>query len=376
MWRWSLAPGITALQETSEPYTCANAQITDAAQRPQFVGGATDGWFGLSAQDLRRIDAGSTLVARKSWFFTDAGVVALGAGISADGLYNVATSIEQRPLDTASDGAWVAFSSTPGAKPVQLPANTLLESANISWVWHAGVLYALQLAGNLVNASTAAVPAVSTRNQSGSWAAITQGPNTTITIPTFLAYFHHGFLQQTSAADYAYAIMPGIATPQAAVLAYSILMASTVILHNSPDVQAVCVAAPNASTAWMLQVVAWPAAPNRTEAAWLNTDGHSKSKMRYRVRGDAVSQCAAADVVGPPCLVLAVMMNNGTLAVTFADPAAAEAPPNVSVSFAGLRATGPACAYDALLNATVVRAAFPTTKGFAGSSVTVLCQLA
>ena len=394
VWRWSLAPGITALQQTEEPYTCANAQITDAAQRPAFVGGATDGWSGVAAQDLRRTDAGSTLLARKAWFFSDAGVVALGAGIaSSDGRFSAVTSVEQRPLDTSAGavgGAWVGMSPA-GSPPQLLPAGELLEGVNVSWVWHAGVLYALSLPGSSipgVNASTA-VPAVSTRNQTGSWAAITQGPNATITTPTFLAYLHHGNVGvgarsagegggAPAAAGYAYAIIPGPASPQAAAAAYAALLNSTAVLQNSASTQAVCFGAPNSSTAWTLQVVAWPAqagvgAAGTSSAA--TTPGAGLPPTRHLVRSgeEAGAPCPAAEVLSGPGLVQASLAVDGALTVTFADPTAAAIPRNASVVLAGLRASGPCCTFNG--SHTVVSAPLPVQPGYAGSSVTAICQI-
>ncbi|WP_420813940.1 polysaccharide lyase family 8 super-sandwich domain-containing protein [Phytoactinopolyspora endophytica] len=66
--------------------------------RPQtrFVGGVTDGELGVAAQHLQ--GAGSTMRARKSWFFCDEAVVCLGSAIySADG-HAVVTTVDNRNL--------------------------------------------------------------------------------------------------------------------------------------------------------------------------------------------------------------------------------------------------------------------------------------
>lgn len=383
MWRWSLLPGITALQQTDEPYSCGNAQITDMAQRLPFVGGATDGWSGVAAQDFRRVDAGSTLVARKAWFFCDAGVVALGTGIASDGKFNVATAVEQRPLDLSpGGGAWVGVTSSPGIPPdapQALPAGELLEGTNVSWVWHAGVLYALSIPGSQGMNASSAVPAVSTRNQTGScqWADITQGPNASITIPTFLAYFHHGSAlglggSAGSPAGYAYAILPGSASPQAAVGAYTTFLSSTAVLQNSPALQAVCFSAPNASTAWTLQTVAWPDAGVAAHRHAGSNDARPLNQV-VRTSGVSVAACPAMELLSGPGIVQASLTTGGTLTVTFADPTSASSPRNASVALEGLQASGPACSHNG--SHTVVSAPLPVQPGYAGSSVSVQCHV-
>ncbi|MFB7510983.1 polysaccharide lyase 8 family protein, partial [Streptomyces broussonetiae] len=71
----------------------------------RWVGGATDGTYAAVGQHLKGL--GSTLEARKSWFFLDDAVVCLGAGIScADGV-PVETVVDNRNLGENGTQAFV-----------------------------------------------------------------------------------------------------------------------------------------------------------------------------------------------------------------------------------------------------------------------------
>lgn len=81
------------------------------APRPdaRWVGGVTDGRYAGVGQHLRGL--GSTLEARKAWFFTDDAVVCLGAGITcADGV-PVETVVDNRNLGEDGDAR---FTTGPG----------------------------------------------------------------------------------------------------------------------------------------------------------------------------------------------------------------------------------------------------------------------
>jgi len=60
----------------------------------QFVGGVTDGMYGAAAFDFHAEFTGK-LSARKTWFFFDNEIVALGANITCPGTNSVITSINQ-----------------------------------------------------------------------------------------------------------------------------------------------------------------------------------------------------------------------------------------------------------------------------------------
>jgi len=349
VWRWSLAPGATALQDALA-YDCANAQVRGGAA---FVGGASDGWRGSAAMALARDDANHSLAARKAWAFLDDGVVALGSMIASDGARNVATAIEQRLLDGA---VWFAQGGA-GAAPTLLPPGSLLSAPDVAWVWHAGIAYAL-LAPPAP--APAAAFAVSSRTQSGSLADITQGPPDPISLPVFLAYLHHGNATAAAPASFAYAIIPGVAAPSDAPAAVAAFAAQTAIVTDG-DATAVCRQAPNATAAWALHAVFWP--PPAGAAAL------------PAARRAAAPPCPAVQADAPAIVTLSLDAATRRVTVAAAAPLRGQAGSALRVTLAGTRAAGAACAPTPDGSGTVFTLALPAGVA-AGSSAVVECVLA
>ena len=63
-------------------------------QNTSFVGGVSDGKYGVSAMDFSK----QGTVAKKAWFWFDDEWVALGAGITSDHEWNIVTGINQSLL--------------------------------------------------------------------------------------------------------------------------------------------------------------------------------------------------------------------------------------------------------------------------------------
>ncbi|MYZ41107.1 polysaccharide lyase family 8 super-sandwich domain-containing protein, partial [Streptomyces sp. SID4917] len=70
----------------------------------RWVGGTTDGTFAAAGQHLKGL--GSSLEARKSWFFLTDAVVCLGAGISCTDGVPVETVVDNRNLGEHSAHAF------------------------------------------------------------------------------------------------------------------------------------------------------------------------------------------------------------------------------------------------------------------------------
>ena len=348
VWRWSLAPGATALQDALV-YDCANAQVRGGAA---FVGGASDGWRGTAAMALARVDANHSLAARKAWAFLDDGVVALGAAIASDGVRNVATAIEQRLLD---GDVWYVQGT---AGPALLPPGSLLSAPDLQWVWHAGVAYVLLAA---LAPAPASAFAVSSRVQTGSLANITQGPPDPIALPVFLAYLHHGTATAAAAASFAYAIVP-VAAPADAPAAIAAFSARTAVVANGGDASAVCRSAPNSTTVWALHAVFWPP-PTTTSAA-----GAAPAAPR------AAAPCPAVAADAPAVVTVSLDAATQRLTVAAAAPLRGQAGSALRVTLAGTRADGPACAPTPDGTGTVVTLALPTGVA-AGSSAVEECVL-
>lgn len=89
LWDWRKIPGITSYNTSSPIPTLYGSQ---SRNQSAFVGGVTDGHFGMTAMKMER----DGLKAHKSWIFTDQFIVYLGAGIQTDSNVVVTTSVDQR----------------------------------------------------------------------------------------------------------------------------------------------------------------------------------------------------------------------------------------------------------------------------------------
>ncbi|MFF5104922.1 polysaccharide lyase 8 family protein [Streptomyces sp. NPDC000134] len=100
---WYRLPGTTV--STRALPDRAGGEWGEPRPDARWVGGTTDGEYAAVGQDLRGL--GSTLRARKSWFFLPDAVVCLGAGITcADGV-PVETVVDNRNLGEAGRNTFV-----------------------------------------------------------------------------------------------------------------------------------------------------------------------------------------------------------------------------------------------------------------------------
>ena len=81
---------------------------------------------------------------------------------------------------------------------------------------------------------------VSTLNQTGSWAAITQGPATPMTKPVFNAFINHGVAGR-DASSVAYAVLPNVTSTRAMQAAAAAVQQRVTVVANTRHLQVVCV---------------------------------------------------------------------------------------------------------------------------------------
>jgi hypothetical protein len=167
---WSRLPGITVEQSATA------ADDTYGFGTRAFAGGTGDSTRGVSAMDVAPL--GSTLTAKKAWFFFDDAVMFLTNSITAPSANRVETIVEQWPLRDAGayvtrEGDWLACD-------------------NIGyWFPSGGALHADRL------------------TRTGSWAALGASTDTTPRTSTFLTlWLDHGV--NPAAASAAYAIVPRV----------------------------------------------------------------------------------------------------------------------------------------------------------------------
>jgi chondroitin AC lyase len=128
LWNWQQLPGITARQS---PPLKPGAPRRDKGSR-DFVGGVSDGQAALSVFDFER----DGLTAKKFWFLSDAGLLALGAGITDDSGAEIVTTVNQCLLRGAETMGSDGSIGHDGLRYVPLDGTKLLsraEGRTASW---------------------------------------------------------------------------------------------------------------------------------------------------------------------------------------------------------------------------------------------------
>ncbi|NND05618.1 MAG: hypothetical protein HKN87_04490 [Saprospiraceae bacterium] len=176
-WDWARLPGVTSPHQAFP----SKGKIT---QQTTFVGGVSDGTYGISVMDLQISDT----EAKKSWFWFGDRWVALGAGISSTHTANIVTGVNQCHLHG----------------PVYLDGVSLKDSSQVvdkeAWIWHDSIAY-LMLQGSKIH--------VQTKEQVGNLNKIYGLGKDTIYRPqVFSLWFDHGV--KPEGEEYAYMVIPGL----------------------------------------------------------------------------------------------------------------------------------------------------------------------
>lgn len=211
LWDWTQLPGTTTAVG-SDP-----SMPTDWSRNfgPEpFVGGASDGHCAMIGQHYRE-SLERQVTGRRAWFFHAGGVICLGAGFRAEAGQRLQTAIEQ--MHAAGSVRWQdeqadAALDGPGLRELKLRA---LSHRDRSYVFFASTACQLRV-----------------EDRQGSWATITP------VVGDQMAQARIMSLVMTHAEDsaaYAYAILPGIGDPRAALTLASDLR----VLSNTSAVQAV-----------------------------------------------------------------------------------------------------------------------------------------
>jgi len=208
VWDWQKIPGTTVEQR---PELSGSPRRTGKAS---FVGGVSDGTYGLAAFELER----EGLTARKSWFFFDDEYACLGAGITCDSENPVVTTLNQCNLVgdvlVAKDG-----------RVRKLDSETH-QLDNPDWLWHDEVGYVLLGSGSV---------RLHNGPQRASWWEINHRySKDTVARDVFTAWIDHGTRPQNAA--YAYLVVPGITVDN---LATYVGRSPVKVLRNTPGLQAV-----------------------------------------------------------------------------------------------------------------------------------------
>ncbi|KGY09449.1 polysaccharide lyase family 8 super-sandwich domain-containing protein [Vibrio sinaloensis] len=177
VWDWSLIPGVTSPQFATKPADWGRIEM-----HTSFVGGVSDGTYGVSVMDMDAYDT----QAKKAWFSFKDEMVALGAGIQSIRPEYVNTTINQTRLNgpVTVDG--------------QVYQKGSRQLVGTSWVHHDGVGYVFPdfWYGRMEN-----------DNKQGSWRAINAGQSEqAVSEDVFMLRIGHSW--QPTKASYQYIVVP------------------------------------------------------------------------------------------------------------------------------------------------------------------------
>jgi len=211
VWNYRRLPGLTYL-DTSAPIPYGNQ--TPKAGTTTFVGGASDGGYGVAVMDY---DKGG-VKAKKAYFFTPEEFTCLGAGIESNETERVLTTLNQCRL---RDGVTV------------LAAGQLVEfDKEMQQIPHIQALHHDDIAYVLLDAQRIGISA---QEQRGSWREVeAKASATTVAQDIFTCWIDHG--EKPQGASYAYRIVPGTDVNQLTNVAAEQTVHP---LANTPDLQAV-----------------------------------------------------------------------------------------------------------------------------------------
>ena len=266
VWDWQKIPGTTVMQKPTLPGP------DDVQQRglTSFVGGVSDGTYGLAAMDFQ--SPHDPLAARKAWFFFDDEFVMLGTSIETQGEHRVATTLNQTRLDGP-----VTLGRDDAAGQRVAPGEHELE--DVTWVHHDGVAYVLTAPATVNLHNTTA---------RGTWRAINQqrwASDDPVELEMFTLWLDHGV--RPGGADYACVIVPDV------------------------DADAV----PRYAASPPVRVVANTAA---LQAVWHERAG--QGQVAFYEPGDVELAGGVRVAVDQPCLVLVAVRDGHVQRVTVADP--------------------------------------------------------
>ncbi|MFC4871770.1 polysaccharide lyase family 8 super-sandwich domain-containing protein [Negadavirga shengliensis] len=204
VWDWARLPGVTNPHEI--PVIKGNF-----SQEVAFVGGVSDGAYGVSAMEL---DVKATK-GRKSWFWFDKEWVALGTDITSESDSLVTTSINQTRLhgEVLVDGEIFPH----GEAKIKAP----------SWIWHDSVAYVFPDSPKELKLEAG--------EKSGRLNLIFGlGPDSLYRQEVFSVWYEHGIKPINE--SYAYAVLPGVSPETAKRYTQNPLVN---IVSNTSRIQAV-----------------------------------------------------------------------------------------------------------------------------------------
>lgn len=206
VWDWARLPGVTSPHEEYEELNKGVAYT----QETSFVGGVSDGTYGVSAMDFSK----DKTTAKKAWFWFDDEWVALGAGIQSSHTAPIVTGINQCHFkgEVIVDGNIFDRS------------NQILEDP--LWIVHDSIGYVFPGSESV---------AMKSDNQSGNIRRIYGlGEDTIFSSKVFSLWFDHG--TKPTDESYEYIVIPGKSSAEVSQYVQDLPIT---ILSNTSELQAV-----------------------------------------------------------------------------------------------------------------------------------------
>ncbi|MGG1514295.1 polysaccharide lyase 8 family protein [Paenibacillus oryzisoli] len=225
---WGLVNKYRLPGTTVDTQTRSNASGQGYLSSKNWVGGTTNGSYGVSGMELDAYS--STLTAKKSWFMFDDEIVALGAGITSTDNRTIETTIENRKINSVGNNA---FTVNGTAKSTALTWSEAMTGVN----W-------MHLAGNVTGSDIGYYFPTGTsvkglrEARTGTWASVNTYAksidNTSLTRNFLTLWIDHG-ANPTNVA-YSYVLLPNKTSTQVSNYAAS---PNITVLENSTSAQAV-----------------------------------------------------------------------------------------------------------------------------------------
>lgn len=284
---------------TVDTGTLANAAGQSTYTANTWVGGASDGTFGVAGMQLNPY--GSNVTGKKSWFMFDNEVVALGAGITSSSGRTVETIIDNRKLNASGDNA---FTINGTAQSTSL-TDGMKTYSGVNW---------MHLQGNTAPGSDIGyyLPESPTlkgirETRTGKWTDIHSSDLITGTLTNHYetVWFDHGI--NPNNASYQYALLPNFNVAETS--AYAAHPDFTVV-ENSQDAQAV-----NENTLGLLAVNFWNTATKTVDR--LTSDNKASVLLKTTA---SEAEISVSDPTQTNTGVIHLTIDRSASAVISADP--------------------------------------------------------
>lgn len=192
VWNWKRIPGTTVEQLGGT--LPLNKWGAGGNGKNTLAGGVSDGNYGVYALDFKKGSIDSNVTAKKSWFFFDDELVALGAGIQASNANrDVYTSVEQSLYKGPIQFGQGAFESTLNFQETKYFSKPF-------WAYHNSIGYVFHQVSKSAT--------LNSKEQSGRFSDLSDKMDTSlIKESVFNIWMNHG--KNVSDGFYAYSIIPG-----------------------------------------------------------------------------------------------------------------------------------------------------------------------